>query len=200
MAHERPDAARHLLLVGDEDRADPLVQALVGTGYRVTVRPVSIARSIVAGLRFDAIVARGSAGVKAKGSLVVDSLDSLPVEAILQRLRAALAASRTPVTTVLGVGCGDVWFDTETLDLRVGDLPAPLTPIEGRLLRTLALNPFVPLCRTVLRPGAPARAVDISIMRLRRRLEPHPNAPVFLRTVRNRGYMLTPEQLVHPDW
>ena len=37
------------------------------------------------------------------------------------------------------------------------------------------------------------RAVDIQVTRLRRKIEDDPANPRYLRTVRGRGYMLTPD-------
>jgi two-component system phosphate regulon response regulator OmpR len=37
------------------------------------------------------------------------------------------------------------------------------------------------------------RAVDVQVTRLRRKIEPDPQAPRYLQTVRGIGYMLTPD-------
>ena len=34
------------------------------------------------------------------------------------------------------------------------------------------------------------RSIDVAVARLRRKLEPNPRHPVYLQTVRNRGWML----------
>jgi two-component system OmpR family response regulator len=36
------------------------------------------------------------------------------------------------------------------------------------------------------------RAIDVQVMRLRRKIEAEPAAPVFIKTVRNGGYIFTP--------
>lgn len=194
-----PPGLFHLLIVGASDRSSGLAAALTAHGYCVTTRPADRAQRLLTSLWFDAIVAVDTAVKGAEGCPVIHCAFDSSLPNILQNLRIKLLRAFGGAPPVLAVGRGDIWFDVETLGLKVGDQPANLTRIEARLLRTLALNPFVPVCRTVLRPGAPSRAVDISIMRLRRRLEPDPDEPVFVRTVRNRGYMLTPELMVHAD-
>ena len=37
------------------------------------------------------------------------------------------------------------------------------------------------------------RSIDIRIARLRRKIEPEPDKPVFLKTVRGMGYMFVPQ-------
>jgi two-component system phosphate regulon response regulator OmpR len=71
-----------------------------------------------------------------------------------------------------------------------------LTESETNLLRQLARSPHVAVDRWDLAGGsaeASGRAVDIQVTRLRRKIEPDPANPRYLRTVRGRGYMLTPD-------
>ncbi|WP_270938914.1 winged helix-turn-helix domain-containing protein, partial [Falsiroseomonas oryzae] len=75
-----------------------------------------------------------------------------------------------------------------------------LTPMEFDLLLTLASNPGQVLTRDRLlrlTPGRPAdpldRSVDIRVTRLRRKLEPDPNNPTLIRTVRGQGYLFSPD-------
>ena len=37
------------------------------------------------------------------------------------------------------------------------------------------------------------RSIDMQVTRLRRRIEADPEAPEFIKTVRNKGYVFTPE-------
>lgn len=193
-------APAHLLLLGDQERTAGLRKMLIGRGYRVTACLAHRAGGLLEGLRFDATLVVGMAPVDVGSSLVITCREGMALDVVLERLDSALARSPRRSPMVLAVGRGEVWFDVATLGLRVRNQPRSLTSIEARMLRTLAVHPFTPVCRSMLRPGVSARAVDASIMRLRRRLEPDPDAPVFVRTVRNRGYMLTPETLVHPEW
>jgi two-component system phosphate regulon response regulator OmpR len=65
------------------------------------------------------------------------------------------------------------------------------------LLSALAEQPGAVLDRDELiaRTGATGggRAVDVQVTRLRRKIEPDPRLPRYLRTVRGRGYMLHPD-------
>ncbi len=92
-----------------------------------------------------------------------------------------------------------------TFDPRAGTLAADagaprLTAAEAALLRALAARPGETLARDELvaalaREGgeAPsARAVDVQITRLRRKLGDDPRAPLLLHTVRGEGYRLEP--------
>lgn len=69
-----------------------------------------------------------------------------------------------------------------------------LTESETRLLRALALAPHVALDRRDLAEAdGPGRGVDVQVTRLRRKIESDPADPRYLKTVRGRGYMLTPD-------
>jgi two-component system phosphate regulon response regulator OmpR len=75
----------------------------------------------------------------------------------------------------------------------------PVTAMEFELLRVFAERPNRPLSRDQLlnltqnRDWDPYdRSIDIRIARLRRKIEPEPDKPVFLKTVRGMGYMFVP--------
>ena len=74
-----------------------------------------------------------------------------------------------------------------------------MTPLEFDLLKALAEHPNRPLSResilnsTQQRDWDPFdRSVDLRIMRLRRKVEPDPDHPQFIRTMRNAGYVFVP--------
>ena len=76
----------------------------------------------------------------------------------------------------------------------------PITAMEFELLKVLAERPNRPLSRDQLlnltqnRDWDPYdRSIDIRIARLRRKIEPDPEKPVFLKTVRGMGYMFVPQ-------
>jgi hypothetical protein len=77
--------------------------------------------------------------------------------------------------------------------LQAGGLRRPLAPVETRLMRCLLDQPGEVVTRDELAgagwpDGAPSRnAVDLRVMRLRRRVEP---LGVMIRTVRGRGYVV----------
>jgi two-component system phosphate regulon response regulator OmpR len=80
-------------------------------------------------------------------------------------------------------------------ELTLDGVPVRLTEAETQLLRLLARSAHGALDRRDLISGADAsgRAVDIQVTRLRRKIEVDPANPRYLRTVRGRGYMLTPD-------
>lgn len=76
----------------------------------------------------------------------------------------------------------------------------PITAMEFGLLKVFAERPNRPLSRDQLlnltqnRDWDPYdRSIDIRIARLRRKIEPDPEKPVFLKTVRGMGYMFVPQ-------
>lgn len=75
-----------------------------------------------------------------------------------------------------------------------------LTTGEFDLLQAFVEHPNVILTRDQLLDLARGRAsmaidraVDVQVMRLRRKLESDPQAPQLIKTVRNSGYIFTPE-------
>jgi len=76
----------------------------------------------------------------------------------------------------------------------------PMTPLEFDLLKAFAEQPNRALSRerilnlTQRRDWDPFdRSVDLRVMRLRKKIEPDPDHPHFIRTVRNEGYVFLPE-------
>ena len=72
-----------------------------------------------------------------------------------------------------------------------------LTDVEAALLKALASSPGIVLSREVLTKitGASGgvRAIDVQVTRLRRKIEPDPKIPIYLKTVRGKGYVLHPD-------
>ena len=75
-----------------------------------------------------------------------------------------------------------------------------MSPLEFDLLKALAQHPNRALSRErILNLGRPRewdpfdRSVDLRVMRLRKKIEPDPEHPRFIRTVRNEGYVFVPE-------
>ena len=76
----------------------------------------------------------------------------------------------------------------------------PMTPLEFDLLKALAEHPNRPLSRERIlnlsqqRDWDPFdRSVDLRVMRVRKKVEPDPAHPRFIRTVRNEGYIFVPD-------
>src|SRR6476660_5590604 len=76
----------------------------------------------------------------------------------------------------------------------------PMSPLEFDLLKALAEHPNRPLSRERIlnlsqqRDWDPFdRSVDLRVMRVRKKIEPDPAHPRFIRTVRNEGYIFVPD-------
>ena len=74
-----------------------------------------------------------------------------------------------------------------------------MTPLEFDLLKALAEHPNRPLSRESILNSSQQRdwdpfdrSVDLRIMRLRRKVEPDPDHPQFIKTMRNAGYVFVP--------
>jgi DNA-binding response OmpR family regulator len=75
-----------------------------------------------------------------------------------------------------------------------------MSPLEFDLLKALAEEPNRPLSRERIlnlsqkRDWDPFdRSVDLRVMRLRKKIEPDPEHPRYIRTVRNEGYIFVPD-------
>lgn len=74
-----------------------------------------------------------------------------------------------------------------------------MSPLEYDLLKAFAEHPNRPLSRERIlnlnqRDWDPFdRSVDLRIMRLRKKVEPDPEHPRFIRTIRNEGYVFVPD-------
>jgi two-component system phosphate regulon response regulator OmpR len=125
---------------------------------------------------------------------------------LLARIRALIRRSGTAEETVAQslplpqAGGGTNWkFDPMRRDLRAPDgSPVPLTTAECDLLIELVSKEGQPqtrdeLCRRVFnREWSPYdRGLDGIIVKLRRKLEPNPDNPLVIKTVRGRGYVFT---------
>ncbi len=95
---------------------------------------------------------------------------------------------------------GTKWLDHDAQSLRDNDgNEHQLTASEYGLLKVFAENPRRVLSRDRLLDLATGRgsdpldrAIDIRIMRIRRKIEPDPTHPTVIRTVRGGGYVFSP--------
>jgi DNA-binding response OmpR family regulator len=95
---------------------------------------------------------------------------------------------------------GTKWLDLEAQALRDEEgNEHPLTASEFGLLKVFAANPKRVLSRERLLELANARdseafdrAVDLRIMRIRRKIEIDPTKPAVIRTIRGGGYLFSP--------
>jgi two-component system phosphate regulon response regulator OmpR len=91
---------------------------------------------------------------------------------------------------------GPFAFDLESDELTRDGEPLHLTTGEASLLRILAAQPGRSISRAELgarsRIQGSDRAVDVQMVRLRRKLEDDPRQPRWLLTIRGEGYVLRP--------
>lgn len=142
------------------------------------------------------LTARGEAADRVRGlELGADDYLVKPFELRELHLRIAAIlrrAARAPAPA--SISLGECTFELSRRELRRADAVLGLTTVEGSLLSTLARNAGTTLSREELIRhcgiAGGERAVDVQVTRLRRKIEPDPRAPRFLRTVRGRGYVL----------
>ena len=123
------------------------------------------------------------------------------IRSVLRRSTAvqpAADAAAAPATA--RVRFGTKWLDHDARALRDDEgNEHPLTASEYGLLKVFAANPKRVLSRDRLLELANARdaeafdrAIDLRIMRIRRKIEPDPARPSVIRTVRGGGYLFSP--------
>jgi two-component system phosphate regulon response regulator OmpR len=115
----------------------------------------------------------------------------LRIQNVLRRNKPAPVPSGEPVRRVT---FGPFQFDLELGELTHKGKRVPLTDAEAALLRALASRLGEVLSRETLSKSVGAavneRAIDVQVTRLRRKIEPDPSFPRYLRTVRGQGYRL----------
>ncbi|HET6309358.1 MAG TPA: response regulator transcription factor [Rhodopila sp.] len=117
----------------------------------------------------------------------------LRIRALLRR--APPAASADPPAGPIRIGGAE--FDPARGELRDATGPIRLTGGEAALLTALARKPHEVLSREEIAEAlgmddSGERAIDVQVVRLRRKIEADPREPRFLHTVRGRGYILKP--------
>jgi two-component system, OmpR family, phosphate regulon response regulator OmpR len=115
----------------------------------------------------------------------------LRIQNVLKRNRTAASPSGEPQRVV---SFGPFQFDQELGELTNKGKRAPLTDAETALLRVFTARLGEVLSRETLCKSVGAavneRAIDVQVTRLRRKIEPDPSFPRYLRTVRGQGYRL----------
>ncbi len=95
------------------------------------------------------------------------------------------------------ISLGEVIYDLERFELSRNGQPIRLTDVEVALLNALVRRAGAVLSREDLTEltGATGgeRAIDVQVTRLRRKIEDNPKLPVYLHTVRGKGYVLRPD-------
>ncbi|MDA0357844.1 MAG: response regulator transcription factor [Proteobacteria bacterium] len=116
-----------------------------------------------------------------------------PRELVL-RIKRILQRNRASENVKTLVNFGPFLFDPDTGMLSKSGERLHITTAEQQLLTSFGKHPNQILSRDDL--GAAfegrmeGRSIDVAVARLRRKLEPDPRHPVYLQTVRNRGWML----------
>ena len=121
---------------------------------------------------------------------------------LLARLRALLRRSQAqemPAEPVAGHGFGPYQLDVASHRLTQDGVEVKLSTAEFALLRIFVEHPLRVLSRDILIDMLKGyerdpydRSVDTRVTRLRRKIEPNPGEPVFIRTVRGEGYLFNP--------
>ena len=114
-------------------------------------------------------------------------------------IRRSQAARELPSSKRLRIGA--VWVDLEARWVeRTGEERMELSPTDASLLELFAREPGTTLSRADIieevwgMDAFPSeRTVDNFIVKLRRLIEPDPSAPVYLLSVRGKGYRYQPE-------
>ena len=112
---------------------------------------------------------------------------------LLLRLRNILRRGQAAANGGEEIRMGSFIFHITRGELRRGDETIKLTERERELLRQFATKPGQPIPRYELSSDdstGSERAIDVQINRLRRKIEIDPSNPVYLQTVRGKGYIL----------
>lgn len=109
-------------------------------------------------------------------------------------LRVERIISRTKEkTSSFKFSFGQYSFDCESKRLFNLNKNVPLTNSEVNLLYLLAKNAGQVVDRDWLAKelgGVNERTIDVQIIRLRSKIEDDPRSPVYIQTIRNKGYIL----------
>lgn len=117
-----------------------------------------------------------------------------PRELVL-RIRSILARAATrPGKTDSAIGFGPYSFDRNTGILMHSSGRIHITTAEQKLLTSFAMTPNTVLSRddiaAAMDSSMRGRSIDVAVARLRAKIEPDPRYPVYLQTVRNKGWLL----------
>lgn len=117
-----------------------------------------------------------------------------PRELVL-RIRSILARAATrPGKTETSISFGPYSFNRNTGILMHPSGRIHITTAEQKLLASFATTPDRVLSRddiaTAMDSSMRGRSIDVAVARLRAKIEPDPRYPVYLQTVRNKGWLL----------
>jgi DNA-binding response OmpR family regulator len=113
---------------------------------------------------------------------------------LVARLKAVLRRVERPLTLAV-TRVGQIEINTGAMTLLVGKRPVTTTATEFRLLDYLVRHPGRVFTRDQLLDAVwrdtqfvTPRSVDVYVRRLREKIEPDPENPRYLRTIRGAGY------------
>jgi DNA-binding response OmpR family regulator len=123
------------------------------------------------------------------------------IRSVIRRASQAAAAAGPAGAAREKIRFGTKWLDIEARVLQDDDgVDHPLTTSEFNLLKAFVDHPRRVLSRERLLdlanardPDAFDRAIDVRITRIRRKVEPDPNHPRIIRTIRGAGYVFSPD-------
>jgi len=125
----------------------------------------------------------------------VDDYVSKPFEPreLLLRIKNILRRGHAPAISRDDIRMGPCTFNITRGELKRDDESVKLTERERDLMRLFGQRIGVPVPRHELSSDESTgseRAIDVQINRLRRKIETDPSNPVYLQTVRGKGYIL----------
>lgn len=113
---------------------------------------------------------------------------------LIARVKAVLRRFERPLAPAI-LQAGDIQIDSGAMILSVRNKQVPTTATEFRLLEYLASHPGRVFTRDQLLDAVwrdtafvTPRSVDVYVRRIREKIEPNPDEPRYLRTVRGAGY------------
>ena len=117
---------------------------------------------------------------------------------LVSRIRALLRRAGWRRDALSATIVGDLSVDPARREVRVGGRPVSLTPREFDLLAHLAMrSPAVVPREVIMREvwdahwEGPTQTLDVHVAQLRRKIEPDPQRPRYLHTVRGVGYRVS---------
>ena len=113
---------------------------------------------------------------------------------LVARIRAVLRRTQRPEKPAV-IRVGELEINGEAMSISVNGSPVSTTPTEYRLLEYLASHAGRVFTRDQLLDAVwrdshfvTLRSIDVFVRRLREKIEPDPEHPVYLKTVRGVGY------------
>jgi two-component system response regulator MtrA len=120
------------------------------------------------------------------------------IEVLVSRIKARLRPLKEVLHPIIKIG--PIEMDTLSHEVRKGDKKIALTPLEFKLLLTLASHPNEVFSREMLLEQvweytykADTRLVNVHVQRLRSKIEEDQEDPKLVLTVRGWGYKAGPE-------